>query len=268
MTIAFRQLITKSENSSAPMTVVLPSDPLVGSALIIVVGCSKTSGISRVRTQLTEEWNLLFESDGPVDADEQALEAVRVQIWGAFDIPNGMVAQIGIEFSGGTSERGLILAEYTGDVFQFPNPADRVIGGTDVTPPATEGTIEISGTKDTREAEELFVGAAAVDQDVSFIRPEAPFSIRSQTDIGSPSSGRIALLDFISSATRTPEMLVDHEAFASSVNWAGVMAAIRGILQVPATAVVAPAVSEPVTEFTDYSSDGIGKLIAQLRAKA
>lgn len=267
MTISFRQLITASVTSATPTTVFLPSAPLPGSALIAVVGCLKPVRPTLFRHGAVD-WNLLYEHDGLIEADQQALEAVRVQVWGAFDLPAGASAQIGIDFSGGTSDRGIILAEYTGDVFQFPNPADRVGKKSGSTAPATPGTIDTApATAEIREDVELLIGGVATDQAVTLSNPGLGYTLRSQAGIGATPDGTVGLLERVTFTPVGIRIVVDHSADPSGVNWVGVGAGTRGNLQVPAEEVDAPAVSEPVTEFVDYSGDGIGKLISQLRAK-
>jgi hypothetical protein len=266
MTISFRQKGTLSETSSLPATVFMPSTPLNGSALIAVVGCLKKIGVSKFREREGVIWNLLFEQDGPVDADLEALDAVRSQIWGAFDIRDAS-DQVGIEFSGGTTSRGVVIAEYTGDVFRLPNPADRVVAGSGQTPPATSATMDSGVGGDTREAEELWIGAPATDQPVTFSNLSTPFTaIRDQIDIGSPGAGSVALVDGVTSITRTSRFRIDHSASGSTVNWVAVMAAIRGDLQSPLAGPEAPTVGEPVTENDDHRGDAVGHLVEQFRS--
>jgi hypothetical protein len=251
------------------MTVFLPSAPLAGSALIIAVACGKGIGITAVRPQSTEEWNLLYENEGTVTADQNTSGSIRAQIWAAFDIPDGLTNQFGIVFSGGVNERGVILAEYTGDIFQFPNPADRVAKATGTTPAFTTGTLDTGSGGTTREANELWVGVGAATPTVAFSNPGSPFSIRVNAVAIGTGPGRMCLLDAFLTSLEPAIMRVDHDDLNPAiVTWVAAMAATRGILQVPAAATTVPTVSEPVTEQTDYSSDGIEKLIAQLRANA
>ena len=89
MAIAFRQLVTASVTSGVPATVFLPAAPLNGSSLIAVTACIGTASVSEISHHDTA-WQLLYENDGLVDADENAADAVRVQIWGAFNVQDAI----------------------------------------------------------------------------------------------------------------------------------------------------------------------------------
>ena len=268
MAIAFRQLITASETSAVPTTVFLPSDPVNGSTLIAVVACIGTASVSRIRHG-DIVWQLLYENDGQVEADENANDAVRVQIWGAFNIQSA-IDQIGFEFSGETTERGIIVAEYTGHGFEFPNPADRVIGDTGVGFGLLEANLDTGIGGVTRETDELWVAGAASSRDRPFQNPDGdPFDIRTQIEIGSPAGGQVALLDSVDLGTRirAVQMTVDQRSAAAIANWAAVMAALRGTLQVPNDGPDEPTSAEPVTENTDHYGTAIGHLLEQFKSR-
>ncbi len=265
MTIAFRQSKARSETDSSSLGVVLDNVPLNGSALIAAVAVASNNGVIQI-VQTGASWALLFESASSENADEANGSLVRAQIWGAFDI-EAAVAFLRIPFTGGTTKRGVIVAEYTGGVFEFPNPADRVVGDTGTTAGPSVGSLDTGIGGVTREAAELWVGAGAVDKKLAFSSPGSPFAIRDQVDIGSPAAGKIVLVDAFLAVATNIRFRIDH-ASGSSVAWAATMAAIRGNLQVPAEAVDVPAANEPVTEFEDYSTDGIEKLAAQYRARS
>jgi hypothetical protein len=267
MALAFRQSKTDSNTGAAALSVTLSSPTLVGSALIAAVGLGSNNGVSTLADPArATSWNLLYEAASSEDADEGNVANVRVQIWGSFNVPAG-VDEFRFVFSGGTTDRGVIVAEYTGDVFEFPNPADRVVG-TIGTTAAGVGTADTGVGGTTREDDELWVACCGCDDNVTWQNPTAPFSIRAQGDIGNPAAGQIALLDDFSSSAAALRAQCDHSAGAGAVEWAITAAALRGVLQVPVTATTEPVSAEPVTEFTDYSSDAIGKFIAQLRARS
>jgi hypothetical protein len=267
MAVTFRQRITGSETSAGGMTLLLPSDPLVGSMLIAAVGVMGTVGVTRFRVSPATEWQLLYEHDGLADADSNP-GTVRVQLWGAFNIP-AINRQIGVSFGGGTTHRGVIVSEYTGETFQFDNPADRVSVGSGQTAALTVGTLLTALGGESREAVENWSGAGAANvPGVTFQNPGFPFVIRSQIDIGNPAAGRLVFLNANTSAKANAQLRVDHTADAGIVKWAAAMAAVRGILQGPAEVTEEPVAQEPVTEQDDYSGNGIDKLISQLRARA
>jgi hypothetical protein len=105
---------------------------------------------------------------------------------------------------------------------------------------------------------------------VAFTSSTAPFVIRENAVQIGTGLGRMVYLDAFPSSIQSVRMQLEHDdAHASQINWAAAAAAVRGTLQVPATATLnTQVVSEPVTEFEDYSSDGIDKLIAGLRARS
>lgn len=264
MALAFRQSVKLATTSAAPMTLNLPSAPLPKSALLAAVATTGDVGVAAFRHE-TAIWNLLLENAGAL-ADELNGVVLRAQIWGAFDIP-AVGGQIGIDFAdAASSERGVIIAEYTGDVFQFPNPADRVIGDSGTTAGPSTGTIDTGSGADAREAEELLIGAAAADQVVTLSGPGSPFAIRDTVDIGSPAAGTLGLLDAFTVSPITPlRMRVDHSV-ATALEWVAVTAAIRGVLQVPATPVTTPISGEPVTENDDHEGVAIGHLLEQFQS--
>jgi hypothetical protein len=224
-------------------------------------------GVTLISPQAGESWNLLFENDGPIDADQQITTLVRVQLWAAFDIPDGVPSGISIEFSGGgTSERGVVVAEYTGDIFQFENPADRVVKGSGATPPSTIGDIDTGTGGTTREAAELWVGVAGADGTTVFSNPTAPFAIRVNAVAIGSGAGRLVLLDAFTSSVQGARLQLDHSGIPGGVKWAAAMAAIRGVLQVPATPVETPSVGEPITENEDHEGDAIGHLLEQFKS--
>jgi hypothetical protein len=269
MALAFRRSATKSETSAIDMLFDVGAGPLLGSTLIMAVACSKTIGCTKITPIAGESWNLLYESDGPVVADQSAVEVVRVQIWGAFNVPSSNLSRIGLAFSGGAtpSERGVIFAEYTGDGFQFPNPADRVAVGWGQTPALTLGDIDILGGT-SREAAELWIGVVAATPTVTFASPTFPFAFRvNPVVIGAAGPGRMALLDAFTSSAAALRLQVEHsDDNPSQVTWAAAAAAIRGILQVPATPVEIPSVGEPITENTDHEGDAIAHLLEQFKS--
>lgn len=265
MTIAFRQSVTLNETSAATANPQLPSPPLPGSALIAAIATGSGVGATSFSHD-DARWNLLSENAGD-DADEKGGVVLRAQIWAAFDIPAGTGDKIEISFSGGSSKRGIIIAEYTGDVFQFPNPADRVVKDNGTTAAFTIGDIDTGNSGDTREDDELFVGVAAADATVVFSNPTAPMAIRvTAVPIGIAGSGVMALLDAFVSSTQKGRLKLDHDAVPPVVVWVAVVAAIRGNLQVPATPVAAPTVGEPITENEDHEGDAIGHLLEQFKS--
>jgi hypothetical protein len=267
MTISYRQDATTSEDSAVDGVVTLANAPLNGSTLIAVVGCLSNNGAISI-TQTGATWNLLETSS--VTADTVNSAEIRVQVWGAFNVENaGAVATFA--FSGGTTNRGMIVVEYYGNVFEFPNPPDRMKTKTGSTAPTVLGTIDTTpATAITREDEELFIGVAGISEQLVFSNSQQGFSARKQIVIGAgANTGKLAIADQFTSSAKTVIWQVDHAAHpTNTVYWAAVVAGIRGALQVPFVGGAEPTVSEPVTEQTDYSSDGIGKLASQFRAKS
>lgn len=263
MAILYRQHVCASVTTWAPTTVFLPSVPLNGSALIAVVGCTGGAGISYFRGN--GDWHLLYENDGPIYAEAQTPGGLRVQVWGAFDTVN-VSNMIGICFSGGTSDRGIVVAEYTGDIFRFSNPADRVSSGVTTSPAFVESTISWPPGGYSREAEELLVSVGALDQVVNFFDPADGYIIRDQADIGDPAAGSVIMLDKISSTITSISTEVDHSAppALANVAMAGVM--LRGSLQIPFDYPAEPVAQEPVTENTDHAGTAIGHLIEQFKS--
>lgn len=263
MSIAYRQGATLAETSGDPGRVGFPVSPMDGSALILAVGLSGT-GVPISIDQLGANWNLLEEASTGELTDEGVGTNARVQIWAAFDI-KGSPRDVRIIFPSGVSERGFILAEYTGDVFRFPNPADRVIGDVGETVGPGVGSLDSGIGGETREASELWVCAAVCSKVVTITNPQSPFSIRSSEDIGDPQSGTVALLDAFTSSADAARAIVDHTT-GSQVRWAITMAAIRGVLQTPFDAQTAPSSNDPVTENDDHAGDAIGHLLEQFKS--
>lgn len=266
MTITHVQTVTGQATSAVPLTLFLGAEPGVGSALIAAVAIEGTNSVTAVRAS-GASWNLLYEAASAEDADEVNGTAIRAQLWGAFDVAGVGSGQAGFVFSGGTVAKGIVMAEYSGDVFEFPNPADRIVGSFGTSAPGTTGPADTgAATNPTRENVELWVAAAGVNKSSIWSSAVAPFAIRDQIAI--PPFGAVCLLDYVASATGTMRAQASHAATGSGMPWAITAAAIRGDLQVPADVTTVPAVSEPVTEQEDYSSNGIEKLASQFRARS
>jgi hypothetical protein len=264
MTIAHRQTAKIAATSSTPTTLPLSSAPLNGSALIAAVGCASDNGVASI-TQTGANWNLLLETSNQ-NAEEVNGVLILVQIWGAFNVQSAGI-QIEFSFSGGVTDRGIIVAEYTGDVFRFPNPADRVVGNVGTTGAGLSGTASTGVGGTTRENDELWVAATGANQNVTWSNPIGGFTIRDTKSIGTGPLGNLALLDRFTTATGALQSGAKHSSDPSATAWAAVAAAMRGILQVPFVGPDAPTAAEPVSEISDYSSAAIEKLAAQFRSK-
>ncbi len=267
MTITYRQHERASDTRAGTVatTVQLAQNPLKGSELIAVVAVLSDNGVTNI-AQTGSDWNLLYENAGD-NADERNGSVLRVQIWGAFDIEGGD-KDVVFSFSGGTTKRGIVVVEYTGDVFLFSNPADRVVGAFGTTPGGGpgDGVIQSGPSGATREGEQLMIGAAAIDQSLNIFDPAPPFAIRQAVEIGSPAFGRLSVLDAMSSDLGV-ELEVNHDGDPANTEWVALATALLGNVQIPVDPATPPVAPEPVTEFEDYSSDGINKLASQYRAR-
>lgn len=261
MAIVREQVVDLGETASANMTLTVAA-PADGSALLLLAAVGSLDGIRAV-TQAGAIWNKLQTSDGTA-AEEDVATVARGAIWGAFNVA-GAGTNLDIDFSGGVTNRLVIFAEYSGNVFLQPNPLDRLSKADGATAPATIGTIDSGTALATREDDELWIGLAAMVGDVGpFVNPQDGFALVDQLAFA---GGDLALLEKIVTATASPRMRVDHPAsFSGGVGWAGIVVAMRGDLQVPATAVTAPVTSQAVTIRDDVSSEAIANLASQFRS--
>jgi hypothetical protein len=260
MAYAFRQKAQKSESSSGVLKISFSSAPLDGSALIMAVATTSGAAATQI-DQDGAEWQLLQEAASEEFADENNDLKVRVQLWGAFNVQRAATL-MEITFSGGTTDRGAIAAEYTGDTFLFPNPADRVVGdvgsSSSSTGPADTGT---GGT--TREAEELWVAAAANDSaTLTWTSADSPFVLNDTVAIGS--TGQLGFADALQSSTGALSAQINHSLGGG--NWAITSAAVRGDLQEPAGETEEPVSEDPVTENNDHAGDAIDNLLEQFKS--
>jgi hypothetical protein len=264
MTITLENINSTADTAAQVVSIGFGGATEDGSALIAVIGVAGIQKATKIERAATDDWNLLYEFGGQ-NADQANTTALRGQIWGAFDTVASS-SNVSITFPSAGIDKGIFVAEYRGDVFAFPNPADRVVSAFGTTVGPGVGTLNSGTGGTTREAVEMWIGAALVDQALGLQNEVAPFVLQGEIDIGVPAAGNLGYLDAITSGTAKPNLKVDHDVGAG-VEWVAIAAAIRGDLQIPVTATTQPAASEPVTEFEDYSSDGIGKLAFQYRAR-
>jgi hypothetical protein len=267
MTITFEQFKSASRTSTAATWTIFLDNPVKdGSSLIVILGAIGNIRAIDISQNGDVVWNVIEDSTGN-RADSE--NGCRVQIWAAHDVKDaGQGLTLRLSGSPATSkDTGVIISEWSGNTFKFPNPADRLTVKAGSTPPATPGTIDTTpATASIREDEELLIGAATADKPVTYSNPGLGYTLRAQTDVGSPAVGKLAALDRITFTPVGVRFTVDHTADAGGVSWEAAACAIRGALQVPAPETPAPTVSEPIAEVEDHTGVAIGHLLEEFKS--
>lgn len=261
MAIVREQVVTKTETASANMSLTVAA-PKNGSALLLLGAVDELAGIRAV-TQAGATWNKLQDSAGN-EAEEDQGTVLRANIWAAFNVVDAGTS-LEIDFSGGLTNRAVIFVEYSGDVFLQPNPLDQLSTDSGIAPVFDSGPVDSGTAGTTREDDELWVGLAATsDRARSFTNAQDGFTLVSELVFGIAVS--VTLLEKIVTAKAAPRMRVDMTGLLFAASWVGIVAAMRGDLQVPATAVSAPTTSQAMAIRDDVSSEAIANLSSQFRS--